>query len=175
MSDERLKKSADNRQSREMADRAVVENRALSDEDRVRMFRMKSFQSALPDLPKIPGWHLCWLTTTNHQDSIHERMRLGYVPVKPEDVAGWDHSTMKSGEFSGCISINEMLAYKLPMNLYEHYMNVNHHEIPREQEQAIYESALSMQEEAQRHSAKLEIGDGISDLGKNRKALFDLA
>ena len=61
MTDERLKKSAgDNRQSRAVEDRTKTENRALSDDERVEMFRQQFFQSSLPDLPKIPGWHMCW-------------------------------------------------------------------------------------------------------------------
>ena len=59
MSDERLKKSAgDNRTVREMEDRTKTENRELSDDERVEMFRQQFFQSSLPDLPKIPGWQI---------------------------------------------------------------------------------------------------------------------
>ena len=58
MSDERLKKSAgDNRENRAMVDRAVSESRALSDDERVEMFRQQFHQSSLPDLPKLPAWH----------------------------------------------------------------------------------------------------------------------
>ena len=104
MTDERLKKSADrSRDNREMSDRAVTENREISDDERVEMFRQQFFQSALPDLPKIPGYHTCWLTTTNPRDSIQGRMRLGYHPVKPEDVPGWEYATMKTGEWQGFI------------------------------------------------------------------------
>ena len=84
MNDERLKKTADvSRQSRAATDRAVTENRLISDDDRVEMFRSQFFQDALPDLPKIPGYHTCWLTTTNPRDSIQMRIRLGYEPIKP--------------------------------------------------------------------------------------------
>ena len=69
MSDERLKKIADPaRQSRASQNREVTENREVSDDDRVEMFRHQFFQSALPDLPKIDGYHTCWLTTRH--DSI---------------------------------------------------------------------------------------------------------
>ena len=82
MSDERLKKSAESRTSRAMKDRAVTENRQISDDERVEMFRQQFFNSALPDLPPVPGFHLCWLTTTNPRDSIPMRLRLGYEPVQ---------------------------------------------------------------------------------------------
>jgi hypothetical protein len=71
MNDERFKKLAGvEREARAMKDRAVTENRDISDDERVEMFRQQFFQSSLPDLPKIPGWHMCWLTTTNPRDSI---------------------------------------------------------------------------------------------------------
>ena len=58
--DERLKKMVDPaRRSRAMDDRAVTENRELSDDDRIQMFRDSFYQSALPDLPEIPGYHVC--------------------------------------------------------------------------------------------------------------------
>ena len=115
MSDERFRKSAgEGRESRAMRDRAVTENREISDEERVEMFRQQFFQSSLPDLPKIPGWHTCWLTTTNPRDSIQMRIRLGYQPVKPEDVPGWEYATLKTGDWVGFIGVNEMLAFKLP-------------------------------------------------------------
>ncbi len=123
MSDERLKKSADNRESREITDRPVIENRAISETERVEMFRQQFFQSALPDLPKLPGWHTCWLTTTNPRDSIQARLRLGYEPIKPEEVPGWEYASIKQGEWQGFIGVNEMLAFKLPLSLYQAYMN----------------------------------------------------
>ena len=56
MTDLRTKKSEDpGRTSRGMEDRAVTENRVMSDQDRLDMFRMSLHQSALPDLPEIPG------------------------------------------------------------------------------------------------------------------------
>ena len=66
MTDERLNKSAGtNRNNRAMTDRAVTQNREVTEDERVEMFRQSFFQSSLPDLPKLPGWHCCWLTTTN--------------------------------------------------------------------------------------------------------------
>ena len=76
--DERLKKSVgDGRGDRAMVDRAVTEDREISDSDRLDMFRQQFFHASLPDLPKIPGYHVCWLTTTNPRDTINMRMRLG--------------------------------------------------------------------------------------------------
>ena len=90
MSDERLKKVlGEGRGNRAAYDRAATEDREISDDARVEMFRQQFFQAALPDLPKIPGYHTCWLTTTNPRDAIQTRIRFGYEPIKPEDVLSY--------------------------------------------------------------------------------------
>lgn len=174
MSDERLKKSAENRESRAMQDRAVTHDRELTEDDRLELFRQQFFQSSLPDLPKLPGWHLCWLTTTNPRDSIQGRMRLGYQPVKPEDVPGWEHATMKSGEWAGFIGVNEMLAFKLPMSLYEKFMKEAHHDAPLREEEKLSETAEFLEQQARASKTNLVMGDGNQAIGENRKAQFEL-
>ena len=175
MSDERLKKSAgENRESRAIQDRVVVENREISDEERVEMFRAQFFQSSLPDLPKMPGWHSCWLTTTNPRDSIQTRIRLGYQPIKPEDVPGWEYATLKTGDWQGFIGVNEMLAFKLPMSLYEKFMQEAHHDAPLREEEKLADTAEFMEQQARASKSKLIIGEGNSELGQARKAQFEL-
>ena len=177
MSDERLKKSAgDNRNSRAMEDRAVTENREISDNERVEMFRQQFFQSSLPDLPKLPGYHVCWLTTTNPRDSIHMRIRLGYEPVKPEDVPGWEYATLKTGDWVGHIGVNEMLAFKLPISLYQMYMKEAHHDAPLREEEKLTDASEFMEQQAKANKSQLYKGDGIAEIGQNnREAKFDLA
>lgn len=168
MNDERLKKTADvSRQSRGVADRTVTENRAISDDDRVEMFRSQFFQDALPDLPKIPGYHTCWLTTTNPRDSIQMRIRLGYEPIKPEDVPGWEYVTIKTGEWSGFIGVNEMLAFKLPMSLYHRYMNEAHHDAPAREDEKLTAVLDSIKESAAASGGQIIEGDGIAALRNN--------
>jgi len=174
MSDERLKKSAENRTDRAMEDRAVSENRSLTDDERVEMFRQQMFQSALPDLPKIPGYHACWLTTTNPRDSIQVRLRLGYEPIKPEDIPGWEYVTVKTGEWAGFIGVNEMLAFKLPVSLYEKYMQEAHHDAPMREEEKLSDTAEFMQQQARASGSNLSMGDGMSDLADSRMARFEL-
>ena len=176
MSDERLKKSAgDNREQRAVQDRTATENRELSDDERVEMFRQQFFQSSLPDLPKLPGWHPCWLTTTNPRDSIQTRIRLGYQPIKPEDVPGWEYATLKTGDWSGFIGVNEMLAFKLPMSLYEKYMREAHHDAPLREEENLTDTADFLEQQARSSKSKLTLGDGNTELGQKRQAQFDLA
>lgn len=171
MSDERLKKSADEaRVSRAMQDRPVTENRELSDDDRVAMFRQQFFQSALPDLPKIPGYHVVWLTTTDPRDSIHSRLRLGYEIIRAEDVPGWEHVSLKTGEWAGCIGVNEMIAAKLPDTLYQRYMMINHHDEPEKEQGKLAEVADRIREQARRKGADVQVGDGIEALRETRRA-----
>ena len=175
MNDERLKKSAgEGRGSRAMEDRAITQNREVTDDERVEMFRQQFFQSSLPDLPKLPGWHMCWLTTTNPRDSIQMRIRLGYEPVKPEDVPGWEYATLKTGDWTGFIGVNEMLAFKLPMSLYEKYMREAHHDAPLREEEKLTDTAEFLEQQARASKSRLTVGEGISEMGNQRDAIFEL-
>jgi hypothetical protein len=176
MTDDRLTKSAGvNRSNRAMEDRAVTENREVTEDERLQMFRQQFFQSSLPDLPKIPGWHTCWLTTTNPRDSIHMRMRLGYEAVKPEDIPGWEYATIKTGDWQGFIGVNEMLAFKLPLSLYEKYMQEAHHDAPLREEEKLTDTAEFLEQQAKSSKSKLTVGDGNMGLGEDREAMFDLS
>jgi hypothetical protein len=163
--DERLKKYADPaRRSRAMEDRAVTESRELSDDDRVQMFRDAFYQSALPDLPPIPGYHVCWLSSTNPRDSIQGRFRLGYEPVTPDEVPGWEYATLKTGEYAGMIGVNEMIAAKLPMRLYARLMREAHHDAPQREEGRIAQTLDDMASRAKGSKSRMIEEDGMSDL-----------
>lgn len=152
------------RQPRAASDRAVTENREVTEDDRLEMFRQQLFNNVLPDLPDIPGWHVCWLTTTNPRDSIAARMRLGYEPVTAEDIPGGTFPTMKTGEYAGLVGINEMVAFKLPMSLYQKFMAEAHHHAPAREEQALADTADMIRGEAERAGARLIEGDGNEEL-----------
>ena len=66
---------------------------------------------------------------------------LGYEPVKPEEVPGWEYASIKTGEWQGFIGVNEMLAFKLPMSLYEKFMMEAHHDAPNREEGKLTETA----------------------------------
>jgi hypothetical protein len=176
MTDERLKKTAgDSRTNRVLQDRAVTESRELSEDERVAMFRQQFFQSSLPDLPAIPGWHMCWLTTTNPRDSIQMRIRLGYEPVKADDVPGWEYATLKTGDWQGFIGVNEMLAFKLPLSLYEKYMREAHHDAPLREEEKLTDTAEFLEQQAKSSKSRITVGDGNLALGEDREAMFELS
>lgn len=175
MSDERIKKSAgSDREDRKMQDRAVSENREVNEDERVAMFRQQFFQSSLPDLPKIEGYHVCWLTTTNPRDSIQGRIRLGYEPVKPEDVPGWEYATLKTGEYNGLIGVNEMVAFKLPLSLYQRFMQEAHHNAPLREEEKLRDTADFLAQQAKNSKSAVIVEEGSENVVANRKPIFDL-
>lgn len=174
--DERLKKELGvGRQSREMEDRQVTENRNVTDDDRLEMFRAQLFNDALPDLPDMPGYHVCWLTTTNPRDPIHRRIQLGYEPIKASDVPGMEFASVKTGEWSGLIGVNEMIAFKLPESLYQRFMQEAHHDAPLREENKLTETAEIMRQQAEGSGSTLFEGDGLKEMRSNNPnaGLFD--
>jgi len=138
--DDRLKKSTirgrESRATDDLSREAPEKNFALSQEKR-RMFRDEFLQQSLPTAPEIPGYHSCWLSTTNQYDPIHRRLQIGYVPVKAEEVPGFEHYKVKSGEMEGFISVNEMVLYKIPEDIYQAYMAEVHHYAPMDEQEKI--------------------------------------
>ena len=166
--DERLKKELGvGRQSREMEDRQVTENREVTDDDRLEMFRAQLFNDALPDLPNIPGYHMCWLTTTNPRDPIHRRIQLGYEPIKASEVPGMEFASVKTGEWAGMVGVNEMIAFKLPETLYQRFMQEAHHDAPLREENKLAETAEIMRQQAEGSGSTLFEGDGLMEMREN--------
>jgi hypothetical protein len=165
---------AANRRTRAAENREVHDTAELRDEDRLDLFRQQLFNDALHDLPEIPGWHVCWLTTTNPRDPIQRRTRLGYEPVRPEDVPGFEFAADQTGEFAGMIRVNEMVAFKIPQNLYEAFMQEVHHDAPLREEEKLAEVAEQMRRKAEAEGSVLFEGDGMVDMRdeKPRKGVF---
>lgn len=134
-------------------------------------------QSALPKVPEIPGWHLCWLSTTNAYDTIDKRMRLGYVPVKADELPGFDNYRVKAGEHVGQIACNEMLLFKLPMDVYQEVMTQLHFDAPLEEEEKIrsqMENIQGARDSNGKRLVQLEEGMGRFDHQQtNRAPIFE--
>ena len=141
--DERLKKDAgsDIRGARDAADsERMQDGNSLSDAERRKLLRNDWVQEVLPSPPNVPGWHHCWLSTTNSTDPIYKRVQRGYIPVKASEVPGFGTQFIaKEGEFEGCVSCNEMLLFKIPSQLYNDLMTIYHHDLPTESEASIRE------------------------------------
>lgn len=143
LGDERLTKSgaSDIRGSRESADvsRVQQDGTTLSAAERRRLLRNEWTQEILPTPPELPGFHLCWLSTTNSTDPVHKRLQVGYQPVRASEIPGFEQYKIDNGQFEGCIACNEMLLFKIPRDVYQDIMTIYHHDMPLEQESAIRE------------------------------------
>lgn len=145
------------------------DDRAVSDDERLKMFLETFINSSLPEMPEIPGWHLCWLSTTNTKDSIASRLRVGYQIVKPEELPGYSNYRLSSGQYEGCIGINEMILAKLPSSLYQRFMAAVHHELPYQEAAKLKYQAESIAQEAQSEGADVLISKGLREIDRRAK------
>ncbi len=173
--DDRLKKSGNDavRGSRAVGDysRTQQDGTYLSAEERRSRLRAEYVQEVLPTPPDIPGFHTCWLSTTNGADPVFKRIQFGYTPVTREDVPGFNANTMKGGDFDGCLSCNEMLLFKLPLERYNDLMMLYHNDIPNEEEDYLRNNLVTSDKDSNGRSLGLIEGDGFSKLG-NRPPSF---
>jgi len=125
-------------------------------------------QTVLPDAPKIPGFHVCWLTSSSQYDTIAKRQRLGYTPVRRSELPNFDPSNGQQLQgHEGTITCNEMVLHKIPDTHYQAIMRYFHHKRPLEDEQNILAKSKQMEEGTNDSSGKKLMsveGDGISDL-----------
>jgi len=167
--DERLVKTSNKHTDERKADvRKSAEEALETSGERRRMFR-EFVQEALPTPPAIPGWHYCWLSMTNQYDPIYKRVRMGYEPVKAEDIKDFSHYRIKSGEYEGCISVNEMVLFKIPQELYQEIMEEYHHFRPLEEEQRLKANLLPNDRDSNGKQLGSIEGDGLVDLGRSVK------
>ena len=173
MTDSRLKKSltAGGRTNRASRDelRESPEDKFISSDERRQMWKDEWTQSALPNAPDIPGWHVCWLSTTNSYDSIDKRIRLGYVPVRADELPGFENYRVKAGEDIGFIACNEMRLYKIPMDVYQDIMLQMHHDAPMEEADKIrvqVENLQGARDSSGKSLGKVE-GEGFGDFDRN--------
>ena len=178
----RLKKSitAGGRHTRASEDhsRLPAEESFASTQDIDQMWSDEWTQSALPKVPDIPGFHLCWLSTTNSYDTIDKRIRLGYTPVLADELPGFENYRVKAGEHVGHISCNEMLLFKIPMDLYQRVMTHFHYQKPLEATQAIMERMEELQQgvDSSGHRLLKTEGEGFGNVAKssvNRPPVFE--
>lgn len=159
---------------RESGERELQE-RDLSDEERLEMFRLSMFQEILPAVPQFPNYHLCWLTTNNPRDSIQGRIRQGYQLVQAAELPGqWETNTVNTGQYAGCVCINEMILAKLPMRLYEMYMIEAHHNQPLAEEGKLRATLDAIKDQAAGQRGSLIEEEGTAQLGtRTRRPNFE--
>lgn len=167
-SDERLKKSAaaSTRGDRVEADASRTQNdgTTFTYGERMKMIRSEWDQNVLPQVPQTPGWHYCWLSTTNATDPIYKRMQRGYEPVRASDIPGFAQYKVTQGEFEGCVACNEMLLFKIPEELYQEIMAYFHYEKPMDEEELIRANAESNNQDS--NGRKLGEVEGFDNLAR---------
>lgn len=181
--DERIAKRPDGtleRGSRLSAERAVTEDREVTDASRLaeKLNILRDVNTKLPAAPTIPGFHTCWLTTTNQSDPLEHRFRLGYELIKPEEAVGFALPSQQSGTHvaSDRIVINEMVAAKIEISLWESYMKHLHHDVPLEQISSLKQSVQISKDGRGRDVAytggdfRNGVADGFTSLGHGTRA-----
>jgi hypothetical protein len=73
--------------------------------------------------------------------------------------------TQKTGEYAGCVAVNEMLAAKLPLSLYHRYMQEAHHDAPLREEEKLEDTAQLMREQAERSGGRLIESEAMREIG----------
>lgn len=158
--------SEQNRAGREGQERSLTEDRQIMDSDRLEMFLRSFAAEKLPRLPDIPGYHCCWLTTTNNADPLFRRLQWGYELLKATECPGLETCTLKTGDYAGCVGTGEMLAAKLPLELYEMYMTEVHYTQPLAEEGKLRSTLDLIEQEAMKKKARLDIEEGTRQLGR---------
>ena len=110
--------------------------------------------------------YLCWLSSNNQYDPIHKRMRLGYEPVKADELPGFEHLKVKAGEHVGFVACNEMLLFKIPMDVYQDYMLEMHHDRPRDEADKVRVQVENLQGQRDSNGRSLVNveGEGLGNL-----------
>lgn len=144
-------------------------------EARIAALRDSEIEEILPTPPDIPGWHVCWLSTTNSSDSIFKRVRQGWVPVMAADVPGFDdYVRTDGGTYDGIVACNEMLLYKLPKDEHHARMVYYHHVKPNEEEASIRAKLPQGVELTSRQQLGVDAeNEGFQELAANKNPVFN--
>jgi hypothetical protein len=151
-------------------DKEVLHSQVGSDDMFVDEFNFEALPN--PNKSGDPNFHYFWATTTNPQDTPHRRMRMGYVLVKSEERPEYQHLRLKSGEFEGVISMNEMILMKIPMDRYQKMMMYMHHTRPNEEAARLKSQAKLGHTDKDGRPLDYELpeDEGFKDLDRSRRA-----
>ena len=145
-----------------------TEAEAAESEDMSWLAEMTS--DALPRLPRKPGFHFCWLTTTNPSDPIHRRLRIGYRLVKAEELPELDVYAVRGEgqEYSGHIVCNEMILAEIPEDRYQRMMHEFHYKMPLQEEAGLRAQTEAFVREHRDSKGRplVTVESGIAELSK---------
>ena len=157
--------AADPREDRSAADKGRIVDDSLK--AKIAALRAGWSDDVIPNVEGDPNYHYCWLSTTNQSDPIYRRLKLGYELVKYDELSYLgEQNRVQSGEFAGCVSINELILAKIPKELYEEIMLINHHEKPMQEEELLRANMATDDQDSDGRPLGQVFGDGIENLGQ---------
>lgn len=150
------------------------EANAPTDPERRRRFREKWAQTHLPNLPKKPGFHRCWVSTNHPTDTVARRINLGYRVLTSEDMKGtsWapEQASVKDGaSVDGTVRWREMVGMECPEELYQEYMREFHHDQPRDMVRDIYEPLQETGERIRDAGGNVTFDEGFREMMRFRR------
>lgn len=151
-------------------------SQALDDDEFERLIQDEFEQTALPNPPLIPGYHVVWLTTSSQYDSMQKRQRLGYTPIRQDELPSFDvgnavKSTSET-QWGGYIMCNEMILCKIPEARYQQLMSYFHHKKPLEDEKGIVDKMNSSADsDSNGKNLLAEKGDGITAMEEEMRII----
>ena len=131
------------------------------DLERHMLEMLDNMDNLLPDIPPLPGYHNCWLSTTNERDYIGQRERWGYTPYLMSELPAGAHvptDVQTAGVGDGLIRVREMVLYKVPIARAEAIMRINHHLRPNQMAEALDPRRQIRLQEARDRSGRPLIG-----------------
>lgn len=167
-------------------DRRGGENRAYSNRDweeanrptdpeKRRAFRERWAQTHLPNLPKKPGMHRCWVSSTHPTDTPARRVALGYRVLTLDDVkgSGWnpEQASVKDGaSVDNVVRWREMVGMEWPEEDYQAYCREFHVDLPRDMARDIYAPLQETADRVREAGGTVELGDGFREMMRFRRA-----
>jgi hypothetical protein len=158
MSDERFD------DERGLNEREIAEDRDYDEDDRLELFLETQHQTVLPNLPVMDGYHVCWLTTSNPRDSISWRISIGYQLIRVEECPGWEGIGSQVGNYGGVVGVNEMLAARIRLTLYNKLMAAVGHALPLREEEKLRANSRLLRERAIQRGIEVQEGDGTANI-----------
>lgn len=149
---------------RDGLEREFSEDPDFAEDERLELFLETQHQTVLPNLPIMDGYHVCWLTTSNPRDSIQWRQSIGYELLLAEHCPQWKGVSANVGGVYGCVSVNEMVAARISISLYNKLMKAVGHYLPLQEEQKLRSQTDSLAQRARQRNLEVQEGDGTAGI-----------
>lgn len=154
--------------SAEDLERTDQDGTSMTLQERLALIRSEWSDDILPAVPNDEKFHYCWLSTTNQADPIYRRLRLGYELVQYGEMKQFGLANrVNSGEYEGCVAINEMILSRIPLELYNELMTIAHYERPNDEEKLLKANLKLDEEDSEGNALGIVEGTGMAKLGKN--------